>query len=192
MTKKTKQLAIGLVYQQLLCFLSEYTQTERFNRVPADAPETWPLAYTSRRLLEIWQSAAALLEGETELTEKMERLLAETVYFTRQYEQPGVVLRWKRCNPDLIFFESAFTLLEEDPALYEQIRMGLTFGGLDCYPDRKWIRRRKAYFTAARRRLAREGKEWSRDRVFQEELCRTLTLMFQRDFGDLCPALQMG
>lgn len=192
MNKKSKQLAIGLVYGQLHSFLSEYERTDCFNRVPDGAPEEWPLAYTSRRLLEVWQGASALLHGESELLEKMERILAETVYFTRQYERPGVVRRWKQCNSNLIFFDCAFFLLGEVPEHYEQMRMGLSPFHLSCYPDKQWVKRKTAYFNGVKRRFAREGRKFSEEAAFQEELCRTLALVFQNDFGDHCPALQAG
>ena len=190
MNKKSKQLVIGLVYGQLHDFLAEYEETDCFNRVPETAPEVWPLAYTSRRLLEIWRGAATLLGGEPELLAKMERILAETVYFTRQYERPGVVRRWKQSNSNLIFFDCAFSLLEEVPEHYEQMRMGLSPFHLSCYPDKRWIKRRRAYFNEVKKRFVRAGRKFSEEAAFQEELCRTLTLVFQNDFGDLCPALR--
>lgn len=190
MKKRTNQLAIRLVHEQLRQFLSEYEETERFNQVPAGAPETWPVSYTSRRLLEIWRTACTLLQGEQDLLEKMERILAETVYFTREYEQPGVVRRWKQLNPNLLFFEAAFDFMEESPELYEQMRMGLLPFRPACLPDQSWCRRRDAYFAAARERLSREGRGWSRDLLFQEELCRTLDLVFRKDFGDLETAVE--
>ncbi len=192
MKERARQLAIRLVYEQLRQFLSEYEETERFNQVPPDAPEAWPVSYTSRRLLEIWRTACALLQGEQELLEKMERILAETVYFTREYEQPGVVRRWKQLNPNLLFFEAAFDFMEESPELYEQMRMGLLLVRPDCLPDKSWCRRRDAYFAAARERLSQEERKWSRDLVFQEELCRTLELVFRQDFGDLETAAEAG
>lgn len=192
MKERTKQLGIGLVYEQLRQFLCEYKETERFNQAPPDAPETCPVAYTSRRLLEIWWTACTLLQGERELLEKMERILAETVYFTREYEQPGVVRRWKQLNPNLLFFEAAFDFMEESPELYEQMRMGLLPIRPACLPDQSWCRRRDAYFAAARGRLSREGRRWSRDLVFQEELCRTLDLVFRKDFGNFEPVVEAG
>ena len=161
MKERTKQLAIGLAYEQLRQFLSEYEETERFNRVPPDAPETCPVAYTSRRLLEIWRTACTLLQGERELLEKMERILAETVYFTREYEQPGVVRRWKQRNPNLLFFEAAFDFMEESPELYEQMRMGLLPIRSACLPDQSWCRRRDAYFAAASSFWKRMGCSWT-------------------------------
>lgn len=75
--------------------------------------------------------------------------------------------------------------MEKSPEQYEKIRMGLSNLRLSCYPDQKWVEHRKAYFEAARKRLEDEGKAYSEDEVFQDELLRALTLVFHVDFGDI-------
>ena len=47
------------------------------------------------------------------------------------------------------------------------------------------VEQRKAYVEAARERLKDEGQAYSEDKIFQDELLRALTLVFQVDFGDI-------
>ena len=176
-------MAIELIYQQLRGLLGEYAETGGFNRAPAGAPEEDGLAYTTRRLAEIRQSAQVLLEPFPELADRMARILEETEAFLRQYEQPGVVWRWRELDPALVYFDCAFELLGECPEEFERMQMGLSPFRLSCYPDGRWVERRREYFAQARARFAREGREYDEDLVFQEELCRALELVFQADFG---------
>ncbi len=186
---KRVYVVIQWVYEQLRELLGEYVETKCFNQAPKGAPEQDGLGYTTRRMKEIRRYAAALLEAEPEAAYKQEQILLETEFFLRRYEQPGVVPRWKELNPNLIFFECAFELMENDPELYEKFRRGLVPFYLECYPDEKMMAQRKDYFKAAQERFALEGREYDKDLVFQEELCRTLELVFQADFGeDWCAA----
>lgn len=158
MDMRARQSVIKMVYTQLRGLLEEYEETDRFHLIPKGAPEEDAAQYVERRLSDIKAAAAARLKGETDLAEKLGRIWMETAYFTKQYEVPDVVQRWKLMDPDLILFDSAFDLMDEEPEIYESIRMGLTPFHLRCYPDKKWAQRRKAYFTEAEQRHALAGK----------------------------------
>lgn len=82
---------------------------------------------------------------------------------------------------------------EEEPELFEQIRTGQdSVLQLKCYPAPEDLPRRQDYFTTARQRFAQEGKTYSEDAAFQDELCRTLNLVFRADFGELWSGITAG
>lgn len=183
---------IQCIYGHLRRLLAEYTETDCYNEVPEGASDPDGLTYAMRRLAEIREEAAPLIRCP-EAAARMERILDETESFLRQYEQPGVVARWRERNPSIGFFDCAFDLLEEAPELFEQIR---TDPGrvlqLKCCPAPEDLPRRRDYFAAARQRFAREGRAYSGDAAFQDELCRTLKLVFRADFGELWGAATAG
>ena len=183
---------IAQIYERLRGLLAEYTETNCYNVVPERASDPDGLAYTTRRLEEI-RDEAAPLERCPEVMERLARFLSETEHFLRQYEQPGVVARWRELNPPIEFFDCAFDLLEEEPELFEQIRTGRCGPlYLECCPGPKDLRRRQDYFAAVRRRFARDGREYSDDAAFQDELCRTLDLVFRADFGEAWEGVGAG
>lgn len=183
---------IQCIYGHLRGLLAEYTETDCYHEVPEGESDPDGLAYAMRRLAEIRDEAAPLARCP-EAAERMERIMDETAFFLRQYEQPGVVTRWRKLNPPIGFFDCAFDLLEEEPGLFERIRTdqdGVL--QLKCYPAPEDLPRRQDYFAAARQRFAREGRTYSEDAAFQDELCRTLNLVFRADFGELWSGVTAG
>lgn len=192
MNEQAKSLAVHIIYEELAWLLAQYEATECFNKVPADAPETDIQEYLENRLRNIRSSAATLFFKDPDMGEKAEQVIGETEFFLKQYERPGVVQRWKALNPNLTFFDCAFDLLTECPEEFDEMRMGLSPLWLSCYPDQKDLWRRKVYFMAARRRFAKAGRKYSEEAVFQDELCRTLELVFQADFGEVWTGSEAG
>lgn len=113
---------------------------------------------------------------------KIIRIVDETEQFVRIYEKPGVVKRWRRINPQILFFECAFDLLETCPDMYKEISWGLTDLKLACYPDETLVEARKRYFAVAKKKIEDGNLRYSENRIFQNELLRTLTLVFENDF----------
>ena len=192
MNNQAKKIAAHILYEELAGLFSQYEATDCFNEVPAGAPEADVLAYWENQLRNIQRSAAALFFGEPDMREKAEQSLGETAFFLKRYEMPGVVRRWKALDPNLTYFDCAFDLITECPEEFNKMRMGLCLTHLNCYPNAKDLRRRKAYFAAVRRRFAREGRKYSKEAAFQEELCQALELVFQSDFGEAWTGSEAG
>ena len=68
--------------------------------------------------------------------------------------------------------------------MYKEISRGLTDLKLACYPDETLIEARNRYFTAAKKKIEDGNLKYTEDRVFQNELLRTLTLVFENDFKE--------
>ena len=185
MNERINQMAVQIIYQELRGLLGQYVETEGYNHAPTEAPESDGFAYAARKMEEIWRTAATWLAWAPAHTRKIVRILLETESFLQSYSRPGVVHRWKKIAPALNYFDCAFDLMENSPEQYERIRMGMSNLHLSCYPDQKWMEKRKAYFEEARKQLEDEGQAYSEEMVFQDELLRALTLVFQMDFGDV-------
>lgn len=180
--KNEIQTSIQTVYGMLWEVLALYEKTDGYNRIPEGekAGDIW--AYMSGRLLEVRKCIDKLFLGERALCEKLHNIVDETEYFVRAYEVPGVVKRWKRMNPQILFFDCAFELMENYPDIYKEISWGLTDLNLACYPDETLTEARKKYFASAKKKIEENNLRYTKERVFQNELLRTLTFVFEHDF----------
>ena len=184
MVEKEIRTSIKTVYGMLWDVLALYEKTECYNKVPEGEKEVDIWDYLSDKLLEIRKTIDMLFLGDKELQAKLIQIVDETEQFVRSYERPGVVTRWKRINPRILFFECAFDLMEECPDMYQQISWGLTDLKLACYPDESLIEARKRYFEEEKKKIEDGNLRYSEERVFQNELLRTLKRVFEHDFRD--------
>ncbi len=188
MKKSEIRKVIKKVYQELRALLSLLEETEYFNKVPKGekAAENSngddAVRYVERKIAEIRKSVEPLFPEEEEIVRKLDQIIDETEHFTKQYEIPGVVTRWKQINPQLLYFDCAFEIMEECPENYTNMCRGLTNIHLSCYPDSELIAARKAYFERIRENDRLHNREYSEDRAFQEELLHTLELLFEDAF----------
>lgn len=190
MKKKEMKNAVKTVYQELWDLLSLDVETEHFFKLPKGAEsvenseedEGWNFAYG--KIKEIRDQVIALFPDEWEIIRKLLLIVEETKCFIRNCEVPGVVTRWKQINPRLVYFDCAFEVMETCPEAYLEMRRGLTDVRLSCYPDEELVEKRNAYFADAKAKSERNGKEYLEERVFQEEILHTLTLLFEKDFQE--------
>ncbi|MBD5526523.1 MAG: hypothetical protein HDR04_19410 [Lachnospiraceae bacterium] len=88
--------------------------------------------YVERKIGEIRKSAMSLFLGEQEIARKLNKIIDETECFINQCEIPGVVTRWKQINPQLLYFDCAFDIMEKCPDFYTKMSRGLTDIHLSC------------------------------------------------------------
>ena len=190
MKKREIRSTIKEVYQKLWELLSLLEETEFFNKVPkgekmAEDPNgDDAIRYVERKIAEIRKSVEPLFPEEEEIVRKLDQIIDETEHFTKQYEMPGVVTRWKQINPQLLYFDCAFEIMEECPEIYADIRKGLTDSHLSCYPDSELVAKKNAYFARVKEQYKSKNIECSEDRIFQDELLNTLTLLFEDAFKE--------
>lgn len=184
MKEKEIRSSIKTVYGMLLDVLALYEKTECYNKVPEGEKEADIWDYLTDKLLEVRKTIDMLLLGEKDMQAKLIRVADETEQFVRSYEVPGVVTRWKQINPRILFFDCAFDLMETCPDMYQQMSWGLTDLKLACYPDESLIEVRKRYFEEEKKKIEDGNLRYSEERVFQNELIRTLKRVFEHDFKD--------
>lgn len=175
--------AIRTVYKMLWDVLALHEATDNYNNVPKDAIEEDIWDYMGNKLLNVRKESSALFLGNKELSKKMEQIIDETEFFVRRYERPGVVKRWKKINNNILFFECAFDIMENYPQKYKEMCRGMSNIGLSCYPDQELVNERKEYFKRWKSKIEEGNLRYSEDRIFQNELLRTLTLVFENDFA---------
>lgn len=176
--------SIKTVFSKLYKIIGLYEETECYNCVPGDkSQDIWE--YMENQFFAVREIVATLLLGEKEVAEKLNAIINETEYFVKKCERPGTVLRWKQINPNLLYFDSAFDLMEElDEEAYLSIQRGLTDIRLALYPDEKLIKERKVYFDKINRDNEDNNLRYSEERIFQNEMINTLVLVFENDFEE--------
>lgn len=184
MTANEIRTSIKTVYGMLWEVLALYEKTDCYNEVPEGEKEADIWDYMGDRLSEVRKTVDTLFLGKKELREKSNLIVDETEEFVRAYERPGVVKRWKRINPRILFFDCSFELMEKCPNRYKEISWGFTEVKLACYPDATLIEARNRYFKTAKKKIEDGNLKYTEDRVFQNELLRTLTLVFENDFRE--------
>lgn len=190
MKKKEIRSAIKTVYQELWDLLSLDVEAGHFFKLPkgvepvenSEEDERWNYVY--KKIKEIRGHVSVLFLGEEKIRRSLNQIVEETKYFIKNCEVPGVVTRWKRRNPRLVYFDCAFEVMETCPETYLEMRRGLTDIRLSCYPDAEFIEKRNAYFANAKAKCEHDAIEYSQEQVFIEEILHTLTLLFEDAFRE--------
>lgn len=190
MKKKEIRNGIKTVYRQLWSLLSLYETSKHFNEIPLKERQTansdedvWD--FVGRKLSAVREEASVLFLGEPEIAKRLNRIIDETEYFTRQYTVPGVADRWKEVNPQLFYFECVFDFIEDDPGLYLKVSQG-SYDEIhfDFHPDAEMIAARKVYFSEIKEKNEKGNLRYSGDKIFQNELLHTMKLLFEKEFKE--------
>ena len=180
------------VYKKIWELLSLYAETEGFNRVPEGEAEENPQDFVKRKMGEIKkiEDSFYLYMDEQEIAEveetfdKLYKIYNDTAYFFNKYFDRNalsnnVVFWWGAVNPNLIYYNRVFDLMEKYPKTYmEIIPLGTEL------PGAEFVAERNAYFEKIKEQNERENLNWSKDRFFQEELLNTLKLLFERELKE--------
>lgn len=119
-----------------------------------------------------------------ETFDKLYKIYNDTAYFFNRYFDRNalsnnVVFWWGAVNPNLVYYNRVFDLMEKYPKTYmEIIPLGTEL------PGAEFVAERNAYFEKIKEQNERENLNWSKDRFFQEELLNTLKLLFERELKE--------
>ena len=161
-----------------------YEPTDAYNSLPNSDDNTDCRDYMDAQILNVRKELSSLFINDQHLIQMLEQIINETETFVKSYELPGVVMRWKKINKALIFFDCAFDILNDEPEFYNEICLGITDIKLSCYPNKELIAARKKYFEYWEQKCKSQNLQYSKERPFQNELHKTLYLVFKNDFTD--------
>lgn len=184
--------SVKAIFGMLYDILSLYESSGCYNYIPDtensdDAPEYFGgLIENIRKKL----NADFLNERDNMVCQKLDRIIGETEVFVKSYSVPGVVTRWQTINPQINYFDCVFDIIdelgpEEAQNLYRE-------GRLAFFPSDDFIKARKDYFAQKELANVKDNPQYSEERIFQDELLRTLAMVFENDFGsgiDYLPAV---
>ncbi len=179
---------IDYIYGLMNALLYESEDSLGYSYKPGSKEEGF--AYYDKCLQNIRQEIDWRFRKQKDIRNKLYRLVEEEEELIKSYSQPGVPARWLRANPRLRFYDCVFDFIEECPELYDQIRSGevITWWGQEVhfsfYPTKEECKIRKAYFAELEEKNAKQNRQYSYDRFYQNELVNTLRMLFESDFDE--------
>ena len=174
------------VYRMMRKVLSELTESVYFNFQPGMQSEGG--VYYSMRLDKIREEIEVLFMHQQQVKEKLYCLLAEIEDIIYSCEIPTAPQRWLEANPRILYFDVVYDCIEEDIELVESIKRGeiITEEGVTLrfrfYPTAEECLQRSDYFEMLEEKDKRRGLKASADRWYQEELIKTFSLIFEKEF----------
>ena len=196
------QEPVRAVFKGLLELFLLYTASGCYNYVPytKDGDNAWE--YFGRRLQQIRKQVTLSFLGKsnTDVERRLERVIRETEIFIRSFSVPGVVKRWRKINPRINYFDCVFHLTEEQMEKERLWRNVLEAKGLlgkrtpsgfpmfiwyAYIPTKEEVEAKNRYFQQIEKENEDGNLRYDDHQIFQNELVRTLRLVFEHDFADI-------
>lgn len=176
---------VDTIFDMLYCILSCYGASDCFNYIPCTDNSNGAWNYFERDINKVRKTLNMKFLGRRDSTDfqKLERIINETEIFIKSYSIPGVVERWKDINPQINLFDCAFEIIEE--CGMEKASLLYRNGVLKYLPCKRIIKAKKEYFAEKALANDRYNLKYSEERIFQDELLRTLIKVFESDFKDI-------
>lgn len=186
----TRRERVQAIYGMLNDILWQMESSEHYNYVPGTKEDGWE--HFEGELSKVEAAVQREFLGETDLRQRLDRIVKEVRYFVKNFEVPGVSDRWLEIDPALKYFDGVFDVLENEPEAYLQIERwvegaapGQIVPHFSFQPTARDVLEHKAYFEAVRAENKALNNRFSEDRIFQNEVVRALELVMVHDFPEL-------
>lgn len=173
------------IFRMLYEVLSLVEDSEYYNYKPGTEDLNGAWEYFDRMMTEIRKETSALFLGErdSEVYQKLSKIIDETDTYIKSFSVPGVVPRWREINREINYYDVVFDAIEEysfeEVQKWQSLKNSLTF---PYFPTEEDIVQRKRYFEEKDEKNNKNNLHYSRDRYFQDELLVTLEKVFEHDF----------
>ncbi len=170
----------GMLYDLLAC----YEASGGFNYIPGtdDSDGAWSHFETEIGRVKKELMTKFFDQCGNKDCQKLERIINETEAFIKSYSVPGVAKRWRKINPQINYFDCVFEIIRG--CGMETARQLYGEGLLDYLPCDYIIKAQKVYFAQREYANLRNNLQYSEERLFQNELLRTLAMVFDNDFNN--------
>lgn len=188
-----KKEKVKKIYGLLNRIIWQLEESEHYNYIPGTKEDGWD--FFDMELSAVERAAQREFLGEPSILNRLEQIIKEVRFFVRSFSTPGVVERWREINPTINYFDAAYDFIREDPELYLRIERGEVrakeeLGGMlihfSCHPTAKDLLEQKKYFETIERENQEQNNRFSESRIFQNEVVKTLGMVMQHDFPELC------
>ena len=186
----TRRERVQAIYGMLNDILWQTESSEHYNYVPGTKEDGWE--HFEGELSKVEAAIQREFLGETDLRQRLDRIVKEVRYFVKNFEVAGVSDRWLEIDPALKYFDGVFDVLENEPEAYLQIERwaegaapGQIVPHFSFQPTARDVLERKAYFEAVRAENKALNNRFSEERIFQNEVVRALELVMVHDFPEL-------
>lgn len=157
-----------------------YETSNCFNETPQNK-QGEELTYYNEQLDKVQKVIDCELYEESEETKsKLTDIVRDSRIFIKSYSVPGVVDSWLEINPSLKYFDPVFDVMESDYELYEKIKANKYCKvHFRFYPSIQELEDKKEYFTNLENDNRINNFNFSIERFYQDELIRTINLLFK-------------
>ena len=180
------------VYKMLYEILYEIEESCNYNYVPdLGNQDIDAFTYYEKRVDAIRTFVNTRFIDKREVREKLIRIVEETELFIKSYSIPGVVKRWKNINRHITYFDAVYDICAENYELYKAVynrEVGiddLILFRFEFLPTERDFKERGAYFSGIVQKVENGNLQYSYEKIFRNELLRTLEKVFEHDFPDL-------
>lgn len=163
------------IYNQLNQVLYLLELSCYFNYIPSTEEDG--AAYFSELMIDIRKDVDRIFGNQQIVRKRLYELIDEVDFIVNSCEVPGVPDSWLEINPNINYFDCVYDIIEENPELYNLIKVG----GLNnhqsrfrFFPSVRDIMARQDYFNEKRRKYPTRTDE----RLYQDELVETLNMRF--------------
>ena len=141
--------------------------------------------YFSRLIDDVQREIDCLFLFEKDETRnKLNAIVRDTRIFVKSYEMPGVVDYWLEVNPALKYFDPVFDIMETDNVLFKKICNGeYKVVRFRFIPSEEELKVKKKYLENLDCGNQNNNFRFSEERLFQNELINTLTILFKKEFN---------
>ena len=186
----TRRERVRAIYGMLNDILWQVERSDHYNYIPGTKENGWD--YFERKLSRTEDEVQYRFLGETDMRQRLDRIVKEVRRFVKSFEVPGVSDRWLEIDPALKYFDGVFEVVEDEPELYLQVERradeaapGERVPRFAFQPTAREVLERRAYFEAVRAENEELNNRFSEDRIFQNEVVRGLELVMVHDFPEL-------
>lgn len=178
--KKEKLLE---VYSMLSDVIGELEESSGFTYIPDTQEDAWK--YYDQRLRKIRGEIDRLFLWDKEIRNKLYLLVEETEYLIKSCSIPGAPKRWLDTNPCLNFYDAVYEVVEEYIHAKRYGTSGVYYMPIKCsfYPTAEDCEARREYFNNLQRKNNAYNLQYSEERWLQDELQRTLRMLFEEEFA---------
>ena len=166
-----------MIYDIFAC----YETSNCFNEIPQNE-QGEELTYYNEQLDKVQKVIDCELYEESEETKsKLTDIVRDSRIFIKSYSVPGVVDSWLEINSSLKYFDPVFDIMERDYELYQKIKANKSSKvHFRFFPSIQELEDKKEYFTNLENDNRINNFNFSIDRFYQDELIRTINLLFKK------------
>ena len=172
------------IYAILNALIGVQEESKNYCYIPGTTERGWE--FYDKAFQKIREEIDQHFLWEKEIRTKLHLITDEVEHLVKSFEVPRVVERWLQVNPCLKFYDAAYMVAAEyildreygKPEAYE-VPVRCSF-----YPTLEDFEARGAYFAELERKNIEHNLKYSEDRWLQDELQKTLRMLFETEFAE--------
>ena len=171
------------IYVGLNEILGELESSNHFSYIPKTKESGWE--HYELRLQKIREEIGRRFLWDKETRDNLYVLVEEVECLIKSCSVPGVSERWLEINPCLKFYDAVYEVIGDYICAKCYGTSGVYEMPIMCsfYPTIEDCEAREEYFNERKRKNEEYNLQYSEERWLQDELQRTLQMLFEKEFA---------